>query len=205
MSQDDRAFLPVEAPLALADLHSYLEGKQVSRLRLDMIEDGPPGSPTALFPHGGAGFGLELTTGERLLIFAVRTVVTRDHPYTAALTWRWLEPQIIQTPRMARYFGTGRDSGLDYAVTPHAKPDTPAPKADPVQARVEGAVIVGARAIEAPNVEGGQQGDIELVGGDVFHLEARPGGRPPFTADIVYELRTRPRASLFGPDGLTLH
>ena len=146
-------------------LQERIAGKQVSRLHyLD-----------ALGPTGSLGFGLEFTTGEKLLIFAGRD---RTSGYTARLFFRWLKTPLIVLPRMARAFAAGRDGD----------PASGAP--DDLQRAVEGGVIEGPLSTREQAAGGGEMLAIEFRGGGKLMLWAEPTMKPtrdgPMTADIGY-------------------
>lgn len=183
--------LPGEQPESANILKQRLEGQVLSRFHF---------FPDPM-PDGGAAAGLELVSTERWIVWASpgQRVVTLGTPvYRQRLLWRMIPAQRIQTPRVLRYFGYGRDSRLFTAVSTSPGADLAESPADPVQQRLEGQVIRGVHPILAPNAEGGEQTELEFGDGTRLHLAALRGqGR--YTADLGWEVKEPPTRSIFTP------
>ena len=159
--------LPVERPEHRTWLQERLEGRQIARLDY------------ALTPVPEWGLGFTLTSGARLAMWSTedRDFRTGHSRYAWRLMMRWIAPQRIVTPRMVAFFGRGRDSGLETAVTPHLGPDLRTEAADALQQQVEGEVIVGAAPVYEPNAGAGERIVIEFRGGGKLQLDALPPKR----------------------------
>ena len=177
------AFRPAETPEKLKVLVQALEGKQLAVLHY---------LPTG--PTGSCGFGFELTSGERWMVWAARS---GDSKFTAVLSWRMLVKPQIWTPARRRHFASGRD-----ADPLHDQPDE-------LQQRVEGQIIRGLRFAENPTSRGGEEQTLELGDGSclvlmavpmnrmIYHKE--PGSVDHLMADIAWELTYPPRSPLVMP------
>lgn len=178
----DVIFLPGEKPEPTTFLQQRLEGQQIVRFEY--------GSEPA--PHGGAWVGIETADGWRLFIMASRSTmgvifapdIKQFVAYTARLLLRLIPPQKIWTKRMHRHARYGR------VVDPTA------PAADAIQQRVEGQIIKSCVPVHAMNASGGEQLCIGLGDGRELWLGALPTAKPPYTADLEYEVKEPPPKSM---------
>jgi len=150
-----------------------LEGKQVAVLHY--LGTGPTGS---------RGFGLELTDGERWIVFGARSNDSRK--YRAVLMWRMLVKPKIWTPARRRHFASGRDA--DPLLDPP----------DELQRYTEGQVISGLMFAENPTSKGGEEQRLIFKDGSelvlaavpinktIYHRE--PGSLEHLIADLEWEL-----------------
>lgn len=147
-------FLPYEQPTAKTAVQEFLEGKQIA---LTVWNPKP-------LPRGVAGVGLELTTSEVMLVWAVPV---DSGPYCARLAFRFITKQLIWTPRMDKRARYGR------VVIPGEAP------ADFIQRQIDGEVVRGVITMREPNVSGGEQCVVELKNGTALHFNALPDARGP--------------------------
>ncbi len=175
-------FRSAETPVPHKQLVERLEGRQIAVLHYFDTEG----------PTGSRGFGLELTNGERWMVFAGRSADSQK--YKAVLIWRMLMAPKIWTPARRKHFASGRD----------ADPLLDAP--DELQQRVEGQVIRGLRFAENPTSHGGEEQELEFSDGSLLILGARPiqkviyhkerGSIEVLTADINWGLTYPPTRPL---------
>ena len=174
-------FKPAERPEKLKALVQGLEGKQLAVLHY-LDAEGPTGS---------RGLGLELTTGERWIVWAARN---NDSKYTAVLVWRMLQKPLIWTPARRRHFASGRDG--DATLGPP----------DDLQRYTEGQVISGLGFGDKPNQRGGEEQKLMFKDGSELILDAvpirktiyhrEPGSLESLAADIAWELSYPDRGPL---------
>jgi len=159
-------FGPIEYPEPRTHLQERLEGQQIAVLHY-LDEAGPTGS---------RGLAVELTTGAKLIIWAGRD---RYSKYSARLFFRLMESPMIITPGMARTFSHGERG-----------------ERDELQQALEGEVIRGVIHHREPTKVGGEQVEVELVGGRRWRLAALPmerilPGGQTLLADIEWAITDR--------------
>lgn len=171
---DDVRLLPVDKPESRTFLEERLEGRQIARLQY------------LFFPTEAWGIGLELTSGARLVIWSADNAGGR---FAWRLPMRWIPPQKIWTKNMNRHYGTERKYALKVEE-----------EADALQARVEGAMIVGAKPTFEPNASRGEVIVLEFRDGDRLKIEALPGNvKRHCKADMNVELIEAPPKTISMP------
>lgn len=166
-------FKPAEKPEKLKNLVQALEGQQIAVLHyLDTAG-----------PTGSRGFGVELTSGERWMVWSARS---SDSKYTAVLVWRALRKPLIWTPARRKHFASGRDG------------DVALGQPDDLQRYVEGQIIAGLRFGDTPNSRGGEEQKLIFKDGSELILDAVPIGKTESLASDVMWALTYP------PNGVTL-
>ena len=167
-------FGPLEYPEPRTHLQERLEGQQIAILHY--LDEA--------VPTGSRGLALELTTGAKLIIWAGRDRYSR---YSARLFFRLMESPLIVTPGMARTFSHGE-----------------AGERDELQRALEGEVIRGVIHHAEPTKAGGEQVEVELVGGRRVRFVALPmetilPGGLKLLADIEWEITDSARMRIVRP------
>ena len=144
----DGDFFPIETPESRQHLQEMCAGLIIARVCWDIGE---------AMPDLASGFGLEFSSGERLVILALPV---QEGAFLARLIWRWIPAQHIWTKSMRRHFGTDRKSAEE-------KPP------DFLQNQIEGQMIRGVLAPKA-HVGLGERLDFELTDASLVRIEAIP-------------------------------
>ena len=168
----DGIFLPFEIAESRVHLQEMCEGKLIARVCWEVNDE---------MPDNSAGFGLEFTTSDRLVILALPV---SEGAYMSRLVWRWIEAQRIWTKPMTQHFQRDRRQAGE-------------PGADALANQLEGQVIVGVLK-PAHHVGLGERMDLELRDGSRLVVESVPilpavRGGGPGACELEVRREARPR------------